>query len=114
MARPAHEHQPVVLRPRPCERDVGTTLRRQGSQRVTLGVCPGRSHGLVHVAERLDTHRVQQRVLVGEVNVDGRRRHPDAVGHRPDRDVVLASRFGQQLPRRGQDLHVQLLPLPTW
>ena len=82
-------------------------------QRLERGVA-GTRRGLELLVERgehLLTDRVEQGPLVGEVQVDRRCGYPDPGGDRPDRDGILRTRLGEQVPGRDEDLIAEALAL---
>ena len=101
--RAPHEHDAVGLWPLQAEADVrlGSSLERAG--RVGRGGARGFEHR-VEDRELAVTDREQQVRLVGEVQVDRRRRHPDRVGDRADRDGVLVAGLHEQQLGRDEDL----------
>jgi hypothetical protein len=107
-----HHHDAVVLGVLQRELHVGVALRPQRREGV-LGALGGGPQPLVQRLEDLAADGVDERALVGEVQVDAGHAHADALRDRAHRDGRLVAGLGQQLHRRPEHLATQLGAAPA-
>ncbi|BCI86326.1 hypothetical protein NIIDMKKI_15320 [Mycobacterium kansasii] len=101
-----HGGKAVQLRSLQSEPHIGQTLCPQHVHRGRLA--GSRTlHFTVESGQVAGAHRVQQRVFVREVQIEGRRCDSHPLGHRPDRDRPRLARLQQQLGGRIQDFLAQ-------
>ena len=110
--RACHEQDAVRLRVLETEADVRLTPSSQALDRVV-----GRSTGFLDQGvERLEVplaYGEDQRVLVGEVQIDGWWCHAHGIGDRADRHRLRTSRLDHQALRGGEEVGTQCFALPA-